>query len=541
MLRRSVSLLKSPRNTGGDAFDVIVVGCGVAGAMAASQCADANLKTLVIDQGDDILQKPLWHRTYGCSKYLHRMLQHGYETFHTTAQPVMWNEKEVSAPVIPSPCVVGGGNVMGGRSWILGDASDWDGSPWSLRNDIMPRIQRIESAALLKPHRGKNGRVQVGRAVAVSPFYKPFSEAWNKDCPLTSSFNKGEAKIIPSVGRPEVAIHSHTYRAHSTLNDYLEQSTMLKRPLSILANTKVLSITRGSSGADVAGGVLVTMKDGSSKLLEADQIVLAAGTIGSARALLASETVFPHLSTSTVGQGFWDVPSVVLQYRTKTPHLSHNVYYNKLVQLATFLGERLLGQTPDLASGYDDMICFWSSTGSPDVPDVKISIQPFTMNLDGKRPEGVDHGFQLVVQLVRPTSRGRITATAIEPNYLQTAEDRAALGKAVQRAKELCSAAPLSFLVSDLVSETFQSTGINGGSLAAGRSVSDQFKVDGFANVFAIGDAIIPKPTLGDMRPSVMALTDKFSDRLLNKKDVVAKINPFDGTKDEGATVRIIY
>ena len=38
-----------------------------------------------------------------------------------------------------------------------------------------------------------------------------------------------------------------------------------------------------------------------------------------------------------------------------------------------------------------------------------------------------------------------------------------------------------------------------------------------------------------------MALTDKFSDRLLNKKDVVAKINPFDGTKDEGATVRIIY
>jgi choline dehydrogenase len=214
---------------------------------------------------------------------------------------------------------------------------------------------------------------------------------------------------------------------------------------------------------------------------------------------------------------------------------------NPLVQ--NFVGGllRIGAAPPAVTSCYDDLIAFWSSTGSQ-VPDIKFIMQPFTLSNMGDGPVDGKSGFQIVCQLIRPASRGTITSGSVDPNYFANPKDQGALQKAVEKVRELASQAPLSTLIegNGPYAELFESSGINGGGLSLGSAVDPStFLVQGADNIYVCDGSLIPKPLLGSLLPMKLAVADKMADRYMNKLDIKAKMAP--GNASTENVTRIIY
>jgi choline dehydrogenase len=556
MLRRSVVFLGAPSQRA----DVVVIGGGLTGCLVASRLAMENLTTVLLEEGTNMTQKPQWERQLGSALYAHRLMKKGYETeytttpqrsFSTTNEPAAAGSDEVLKIRVPK--LLGGSGIMGSKSWLFGDyTADWEGTPWDFRLDIAPRIQRLESLAVTQPHRGKYGKFPVTRATALSPCYRAFSAAMNTHVSLTSTFNRKDGVLQAGCGRPEVFVDP-TYRtAHQTVDGYLMQTVKLQRPVHLKCNARVTKIAGDGKGK--ATHVSYVDEQGAVQTLTASTFVLAAGSIGSTKLACASaESLFGAESNANpaIGQGFWDCPSVVLQYQGKDNLMSHNCFADKVVQCMAFLAMKVGCAPPALSSSFDDLIAFWSSTGSTtDLPDIKFMIQPFTLDGAGNLPSAVvdgtiPHGFQIVIQLARPKSIGSITASGVNPNYFAEESDRVALQKGVALIKELVKSQSFLQIVArkgEHFAEFFESRGIVGGGLCAGTAVdAANFMLKGTDNVYVCDGSILPKPILGDRNPSLLALADKFADRYLNKVEVTAKVDAV-GSRDFGSNeVKILY
>ncbi|CBH14962.1 choline dehydrogenase, putative [Trypanosoma brucei gambiense DAL972] len=516
-------------------YDAVVVGGGLAGCLVAGRLAMDNRRIAVIEEGEDIRRQPRWHRNLACSLLSHRCGGRGYESHTNVTTPQLSHEKEnAPAPVmIPTPKVLGGGGVMGGRSWLIGDEADWTATPWDFRGDLLPRVQRLENVEGAGPHRGRRGRFTVGRSHAQSPLFRVFCEAMSKDTSITSDFNKKAFAVRTGCGRTESFVDPNTGVAHTTLQSYLMDAIELRRPLDVICNARVFGISSGKDDPAIATGVSYTQK-GETVHVEADDVILCAGGIGTPLLLAASRGSLPI--DQSVGTNFWDAPQVKLQFRTPSS-LSHNCFMDPLVQ--AFLWPNVTYGTPisSLRSAYDDMICFWSSTGGQ-TPDVKFIFQPFTLNNDGSQPKNVTHGVQIIAQLLKPKSRGSICADGtINPQYFSHTDDAAVLSKAVARVKELSKVLPFSNLFSELIAEHFESAGVYGGATYPAVA-PETFLVKGTRNVYACDESILPSPLLGGSLPFILALGEKFSDHYLQKLETTGKAAASEGID---AKARIIY
>ncbi|KEG11513.1 choline dehydrogenase [Trypanosoma grayi] len=529
-MHRGVTLLHSR-------YNVAVVGGGLAGCLIAGRLGMENVSTVVLEEGADIREKPRWHRDIPCSLLAHRHARRNYESAKNVTAPQK-THRDGAAPVpvmIPTPCVLGGGGVMGGRSWNLGDQEDWTASAWSFRDELLPRVQKLENLEFSAPHRGRRGKFFISRSQALSPFFKTFCEAMSKDTALTSEFNKKEYRVRTGCGRAEAFIDQRSGKANTTLQSYLLETIALKRPLHVTCNAHVFGISAVEGDKTTAAGVSYTTADGRTEHIEADAVILCAGGIGTPRLLASSQGTLSI--DPAVGSNFWDTPQVKMQFRTRMP-LSHNCFMDPLVQLWLGLNVRY-GKPPlALCSAYDDMICYWSSTGQ-EYPDVKFIFQPFTMNNDGSRPDGVAHGVQIIAQLVRPKSRGCIKADGtIDPQYLAHPDDEQALRKAVARVTELSKMQPFSNVFVEMVGEHFESAGIYGGATSPVLDPAT-FLVKNTSNVYACDESILPSPLLGDSLPYMLALAEKCADEFLHKPDLHHKREA--AAAGEQSKARIIY
>jgi choline dehydrogenase-like flavoprotein len=429
---------------------------------------------------------------------------------------------------------------MGSRSWFFGDAADWEGTPLSYRDDIQPRIQRLESLEIPQPHRGKYGKFPISRPKAMSPLYRPFTEAMNTQMSLVSVLNRSDGSVAPGCGRPDLFVDPTSLVAHQTLDTFAGQALAMKRPLDIRTDTRVVSLAGNGNGG--ATGVRIVDRDGSIQTVGASVIVLAAGAIGSAKIVDASQEPFGStLGGGEAGKNFWDCPSVVLQFKSHDPIGTHHCYFDTVVQ--HLVGAKLMMQNIPVAtaSSYDDVMALWSSSGTQ-TPDVKITLQPFTMDAKGNVPAGIESGFQITIQLARPTSRGAVTSNAVDPNYFAEEVDRVALRKAVDMVKEVIKKSTSFAKVCDPVpfAEIFESQGICGGSLSLGKAIdATTHLVHGTSNVYCCDSSILPKPLIGDRSPFAMALAERFVDRYFNKGDVNARIQK--GTPLTSGETRIVF
>lgn len=548
--------------------DIVVVGGGLTGCLIGARLASENLNVVILEEGANILRAPKWHRQVGCAMYAHRVAKRGYESLIATVPQRPWipvasssdytsstaASNRTSVVHMPIPKVLGGSGVVGSRSWFFGSADDWKGTPLNFREDLLPRIQKLESVEKIQAHRGKYGRFAVSKGRAVSPLYRPFTEAMNKEVSLSSNLNPMSGVVLPSCGRPDVFIDPTTQVAHQTLDTFVAQAIQLKRPLEVRCGAKVVGITGNKQRT--ATGVTVVNSDGSTEHLAASVVVLAGGAVGSAQLLTASEKEFGgSIGAAAQPASFWDAPSVVLQYKTRADVLTHNAYMDPIVQqwlgLLLTLGVEV---PPAVSSSYDDIIALWSSSGSQ-TPDIKILMQPFTLDVFGNPSSpsqsssggsAIEHGFQLVVMLARPASRGTVSAaTGVDPNYFSAEEDRAALQKGVAMVRAAVRGTPsLARLIAndraEPFAEFFESRGVCGGSLPLGAAVDGaSFVVRGTDNVYCSDSSILPNPLIGDRTPPLLAIADKFVDKYLNKADVVARVDA--GAPLASNEARIIY
>lgn len=518
-------------------FDVIVVGSGTAGSLIAGRLGMENLKTLVIEEGPDIRNSPAWYHTLPASKLAHRVAQRDFEAADTLTVPQQQPDGTTGAtPVwIPTPRVLGGHGVMGSRSWNLGDEADWHGSPWNFREDLLPRIRSFENMDIFVSHRGKRGKFSICKPVNFSPYFKPFCEAASQDVPLLSEFTKKDFRVSCGCGRPDTFVDQTTGVANSTLQRYLLGTMKLSRPIRLECGSKVVGIRAGSDGdASTAAGVTLRRPDGQLVDVASTMVIVCAGGIGSARLLSASRGTVKI--DDAVGQNFWDVPQVVLQYKTKNRD-SHNCYLDPLVRAVLRADLRYQAPQLSLRSSWDDLVLYWSSTGST-TPDVEIQFQPFTLGNDGTQPLPQEHGCQFTVRPVRPRSRGHIGADGtLDPKYFADPADLAALQKGVEYVTtSLVKKAPLIPIIGELVGTRFESSGVCGGACANAVD-PETFRLKDMKNVYVCDHSILPTPLTGSTLPYTLVLADRFVDKLLKKRDVKAKVEE---DPDVGAT-RIVY
>ncbi|KAK7196732.1 choline dehydrogenase, like protein [Novymonas esmeraldas] len=542
-MRRCVTRLAgAAADVGTLKFDVVVVGGGASGSLVAGRLAMENLKTLVVEAGADVRQCPEWYHTLPASQLAHRVAQRGFEATDTVTTPQRHHDGTTTAPVsIPVPRVLGGHGVMGSRTWSLGDERDWEGSPWSFREELLPRVRSFENMDVFVPHRGKRGKFLICRPQNFSPFFKAFCEAASQDVPLLSEFTKKEFQLGCGCGRPDTFVDQSLGVANSTLQRYLLGAIKLNRPARVECGATVVGIRGSGAGGggtsnstSSAAGVTLRRADGQLVDVQSTLVVVCAGTIGSARLLAASRGSIDV--DAEVGQNFWDVPQVLVQYRVKNRD-SHNCYFDPLVRQLLRLDLRY-GRPPlSLRSSWDDLVLYWSSTGAT-TPDVEIQFQPFTMGSDGVQPIAGEHGCQFTVRPVRPRSRGHVGADGtIDPNYLSHAADLAALQRGVAYVKDcLAKKAPFVPILGPLVQERFESSGVNGGS-CAGIVDPQSCRLQGVSNVYVCDHSILPSPLSGSTLPYTLTLADRFVDTLLKRREVRQKVET-DG--DAGAT-RIVY
>ncbi|EPY36281.1 choline dehydrogenase [Strigomonas culicis] len=514
-------------------FDAVVVGSGTAGCLIAGRLAMENIKTLLVESGPDVRKKPEWHRTLPSAMIAHRIARQGYESADTITTPQQLPNGEKAEMRIPTPHVLGGHGVVGSKTWNLGDADDWKGTPWDFRETLLPKIRAMESMQTFVPHRGKRGKFVISRPSNFTPYFKPYCEAISLDVPMLSEFTKPSFKIAAGCGRPDLFADLDTGKAHSTLQRYVMDVAGLQRPLRVACGAQAIGI-RAGDGKDSASGVTIKRADGQLADIQASMVIVSAGTIGSARLLASSRGAIAV--DRSVGTNLWDKPQLVLQYATKD-RLSSNCYFDPLVRAFVHMDLRRGRPLSDLCSSYDDLVTYWSSTpGSP--PEAEILFQPFTLNNDGTNPIPGEHGAQFVIRPLRPRSRGVVTADGkIDPRYFSHSADAEVLQKAAAFVQtRLVKSTPFVPVIGKLVGERFESSGVNGGTTFS--SIDPvTFQLKEVSNVFVCDGSVIPQPVSGSVLPYTLALADLFADKLLHKKEVRRKVQE----SDDGGSTRIVY
>src|SRR5262245_25291576 len=260
-------------------YDFIIVGAGAAGSVLAADLSASGAQVLVIESGgpDDaptIMNPSIW--------------------FYNVGGPL-----DYSLPVTPSPRlshrkfnmalghVLGGGSTINAMVWTRGMQRDYDGwaengaAGWAFA-DVLPVFKAQEDwEGGANTWRGTGGPIHVRRPKDPHPTAPAFLDAArDMGMPILDDVN---GPMLPGAGYINMNIAADGTRV-SAARAFLYPA--LSRPnLTLLLKSQVAKLI--FQGTRCVGVKVNT--DGATKDIEADQeIILAAGAIGSPKLLLLS-------------------------------------------------------------------------------------------------------------------------------------------------------------------------------------------------------------------------------------------------------------
>jgi choline dehydrogenase-like flavoprotein len=415
------------------AYDYIVVGAGSSGSIIAGELSKTGAKVLLVESGGadsapTISNPSIW--------------------FYNVGGPLDWK-----LPIAPVPQlnnrkfnmalghVLGGGSSINAMVWSRGLERDYDAwersgaKGWGFK-DVLPTYKAQEDwEGGANQWRAVGGPVHIRKPGDPHPTAPAFIEAAREmGFPIVDDAN---GPMRPGAGYINMNIAADGSRVSSS-RAFLRPN--LDRPnLTLLLNTNVTKVV---FNGDRATGVELVTGDGAKNVTATREVILAAGTIHSAKLLMLSGVgdatqlqklaIKPVANLRGVGQNLQDhvlVSGVVYQYKGKMPDRPAD---SNAVEAEVYL-----------SSGVDNH--------STDVNLVLEQLPIATPEAAARFGAPPKEGFTIAPALIQPTSRGHVRlasadwrdAPIIQGNHLNTDRDLAATARAIEAARELGGKAAL--------------------------------------------------------------------------------------------------
>jgi choline dehydrogenase len=400
--------------------DVIVVGAGSAGSVIVRRLIDAGRRVILVEAGGADVN-PAIHDPARLGEIWHSPDDWDY---FTVPQPHAADRRLH----LPRGKVLGGSHSLNAMIYVRGAAQDYDnwaalGNPGWAWSDVLPVFESIENYdGPASPHRGTEGLLDVTVDYELEPIQQSIVDAAKQiGIDENPDYNGDE---LDGISKMQVTIRRG--QRLSTWRAYVEP--ILHSPL--------LTVVTGAwvhrlllDGTHATG--VEYEREGRIERVEADQVVLAAGTIDSPRILLRSG-IGPAADLTELGL------DVILDL----PGVGRNLH-DHLLSPVIFTTEAREIAPPTPGAGITQTHLFWRSRPGLEVPDT----QPINFSVPMYEPwmSGPAWGFTLMGGIVSPKSRGSLTLAGSDPHAeilidiaaLAEEEDLLALEASVRQCREI--------------------------------------------------------------------------------------------------------
>jgi choline dehydrogenase len=440
-----------------EAFDYIVVGAGSAGCVLANRLsADGRHSVLLLEAGPAD-RYPWIHIPIGYAKTMFHPVYNW--RFKTEPQPHM-NGREV---YWPRGRTLGGSSAINGLIYIRGQREDYDqwaalgNRGWSFA-DVLPYFRKLEhNVRGASEYHGADGPLWASDIGVPHPLVEALiASAKTLGIPRNDDFN---GPMQEGVGYYQLT----TCRGLrcSTAVAYLRPARD-RRNLEVRTDAQV---TRILFEGKRATGVQYRRGGRDERVSARREVLLAAGALQSPQLLELSGVGRPEVlrnfgipvvhALPGVGENLQDHLQARVIYRCTEPITTNDA-------LRTWHGKLRIGldfvlrRGGPMAVGINQGGLFARALPQSTRPDVQFHFATLSSDIAGSPVHGFP-GFTMSVCQLRPTSRGSVhlkspdplAAPAMQPNYLDTAEDRATLIAGIRLARTLAGTPPLSSYVAD--------------------------------------------------------------------------------------------
>jgi choline dehydrogenase len=526
--------------------DYIIIGAGSAGSVLANRLSDASTVT-VLEAGPN--DHALDFRLHMPAALSHVLANDRYNWYYHSEPEAGLNNRSLYCP---RGRVLGGSSSINGMIYIRGNAADFDGwakipglESWSFEK-CLSYFKRAEACRHgASDVRGKDGPLHIGRLAAETPLFKAWLEAGEQaGFGATPDFN---GKQQDGVGVYDSTIKSG--RRFSTARAYLHPA-LNRDGLSVVKKALVTKIIFDGTRAV---GVQYAVGRQIHTVYAEREVILCGGAINSPQLLMLSgvgaESELSSLNIPIVaklpgvGKNLQDHLELYIQYHCKKPVSLFPAlkWFNQPgIGLKWYLTGRGAG-----ASNHFETGAFLRSSDSILYPDLQYHFLPIAMNYDGSDKYN-DHGFQVHVGPMKPTSRGSINLVSNDPsepprisfNYNSTRDDRSVMRQGIRFAREIVSQAafdefrgvelkPGKDCITDAELDEFvrshgESAYHPSCTCRMGMDemsvVDSEARVHGIEGLRVIDASIMPDITNGNLNAPVIMMAEKLADVILGKQ-----------------------